>query len=63
MNRDTDHPSFGVRGPRNAERHLRLVEPPQHADPCGNAVAGAAVAVVVLGCAAALLWLALRWTP
>jgi len=63
MRHDHDHPAFGVRDTQNTERHLRLVDPPTTADPCGNAIAGAFVAIVVLGCAVALLWLALRWTP
>ena len=60
MRHDHDHPAFGPS--RTQERHLRLVEQPT-TDPCGNAIAGAFVAVVVVGCAAALLWLALWWRP
>lgn len=58
----TDHPAFVTA--RTQNRHLRVVPPPEtHTDPCGNAIAGAFCAVVVLACACGLLALALWWRP
>ena len=59
MRHDHDHPAFGVRDTQNTERHLRLVDPPT-TDPCGNAIAGAFVAVMftlaVAGLVALAVW-------
>lgn len=58
----TDHPAFVTA--RTQNRHLRVVPPPEtHTDPCGNAIAGAAVAIVIVACTAALVWVALWWRP